>query len=88
MKTLTMTKEYRDGFMRALATFKHQLVYCPLQRKQVRLNPPTADVTAEQLRHAGSEVEAQLAWQLALGNCDPFTFDKLHNFDPDNVSLL
>ncbi|XP_014207488.1 exonuclease 1 [Copidosoma floridanum] len=82
-KTLVVTKDYRDNFMRALVTFKHQLVFCPIQRKQVRLNPPTPDVTAEQLVHAGSEIDAHLAWQLALGNCDPFTYEKLHDFDPD-----
>ncbi|XP_001603157.2 exonuclease 1 [Nasonia vitripennis] len=87
MKSLVVTKEYRDGFMRALATFKHQLVYCPLQRKQVRLNPLTPDITEEQLTHAGSEVDEQLAWQLALGNCDPFSKEMLHNFDPDKPRL-
>ncbi|XP_015598818.1 exonuclease 1 isoform X2 [Cephus cinctus] len=85
MKTLVVSKEYRDAFMRALITFKHQLVFCPLQRKQVRLNPPTNDITQEQLYYAGKEVEADLAWQLALGNCDPFTFKKLHDFDPDSL---
>lgn len=86
MKNLVVTKEYRDNFLRALVTFKHQLVYCPMQRKQLRLNPPTSDVTEEQLIHAGTEVDPKLAWQLALGNCDPFTKEKLHDFDPDNVS--
>ena len=74
--------------MRALVTFKHQLVYCPLTRKQVRLNPPTPEVTPEQLQHAGTEVDPQVAWQLALGNCDPFSMEKLHNYDPDKVKIL
>lgn len=86
MKNLIVTKEYRDSFMCALVTFKHQLVYCPIRRKQVRLSEPTADVTPEQLYHAGTEVDHELAFQLALGNCDPFSFKKMHNFDPDQVS--
>jgi exonuclease-1 len=87
MKSLSMTDEYRDGFMRALVTFKHQLVFCPLRRKQVRLCAPTTEVTQEQLHHAGTELEdSDLALQLALGNCDPFTCKRLHDYDPDVVS--
>ena len=86
MKTLIVRKEYRDAFLRALYTFKHQLVYCPLTRCQIRLQPPTPEVTEEQLKYAGKETDPELAWQLALGNCDPLTFEKLHNFDPDSVS--
>lgn len=85
MKHLTVTKEYRDAFMCALVTFKHQLVYCPLRRKQVRLHPVPPEVTAEQLYHAGEEVSEDLAWQLALGNYDPFTMKQLHDFDPDRA---
>lgn len=86
MKSLIVTKEYRDAFLKALVTFKHQLVFCPLTRQQKRLQPETSDVTEEQLKYAGNEVDHELAFQLALGNCEPFTFEKLHNFDPDNVS--
>ncbi|KAI4486912.1 hypothetical protein M0802_012231 [Mischocyttarus mexicanus] len=83
MKSLDVSKEYRDNFIKAFITFKHQLVFCPLQRKQVRLNPPTADVSEEQLHHAGDEIDPDKALQLAYGNCDPFTFEMLHDFDPD-----
>ncbi|CAK9800609.1 Exonuclease 1 [Anthophora plagiata] len=85
MKSLVVTKEYRDAFILAVITFKHQLVYCPLRRKQVRLTPPTADVTEEQLYYAGKETDPNIALQLALGNCDPFTLKILHNFNPDNI---
>ncbi|XP_011501900.1 PREDICTED: exonuclease 1 [Ceratosolen solmsi marchali] len=86
MKSLVMTDEYREGFMRALVTFKHQLVFCPLRRKQVRLCDPTANVTEEQLQHAGTELENEyLAFELALGNCDPFTCEKMHDYNPDSV---
>ncbi|KAJ8665103.1 hypothetical protein QAD02_006765 [Eretmocerus hayati] len=84
MKSLTVTKEYRDNFMRALVTFKHQLVYCPLRRKQVRLHSPPPDVTEEQLKYAGTEIDERLALQLALGNFDPFTKEQLHDFNPDS----
>ncbi|XP_011300780.1 exonuclease 1 [Fopius arisanus] len=83
-KNITITKEYREAFVRALITFKHQLVYCPLIRKQVRLNTPPPEVTPEQLHHAGDPVDEDLAYQLALGNCNPFGFKKLNDFNPDN----
>lgn len=87
MKSLVVTKEYRDSFILAVITFKHQLVFCPLQRKQVRLNPPLPDVTAEQLHYAGTETNSDMALQLALGNCDPFTLEALHDFDPDKTEV-
>ncbi|XP_033332620.2 exonuclease tos isoform X2 [Megalopta genalis] len=83
MKSLVVTKEYRDAFILADITFKHQLVFCPLQRKQVRLNPLSPDITEEQLYYAGVETNQADALQLALGNCDPFSLEVLHNFDPD-----
>ncbi|XP_076244848.1 exonuclease tos [Calliopsis andreniformis] len=85
MKSLVVTKEYRDAFILAVITFKHQLVFCPLQRKQVRLNPPLPDVTEEQLYYAGTETNPDTALQLAFGNCDPFTMQLLHDFDPDKL---
>ncbi|XP_076751567.1 exonuclease tos [Xylocopa sonorina] len=85
MKSLVVTQEYRNAFVLAVITFKHQLVYCPLKRKQVRLNPPTPDITEEQLYYAGTETDPNTAFQLALGNCDPFTLKMLHNFNPDKM---
>nr|XP_012214444.1 PREDICTED: LOW QUALITY PROTEIN: exonuclease 1 [Linepithema humile] len=85
MKSLVVTQEYKDAFILADITFKHQLVFCPLQRKQVRLNPPTADISNDQLQHAGKELDADLALQLALGNCDPSTLKMVHNFNPDKI---
>lgn len=86
MKSLDVTKEYRDAFIRADVTFKHQLVFCPFKRKQVRLTPPTPDVTAEQLHFAGKEMPEDLAWQLAIGNYDPMSLKKLHDYDPDTFT--
>lgn len=85
MKSLVATQEYRDAFILANITFKHQLVFCPLQRKQVRLNPPTADITEDQLWYAGKELDGDLALQLALGNCDPSNLKMLHDFNPDKI---
>ncbi|KAF7989790.1 hypothetical protein HCN44_008464 [Aphidius gifuensis] len=84
MKSLKVSKEYCEGFICALITFKHQLVYCPIKRKQVRLHDVPDDVTEQQLYHAGNEVDEKLAYQLALGNYHPLTLKKLHEFDPDS----
>lgn len=35
-----MTDEYRENFLKAEATFKHQYVYDPLKRLMVRLTEP------------------------------------------------
>ncbi|XP_057324376.1 exonuclease 1 isoform X2 [Microplitis mediator] len=86
MKSLSVTPEYRDSFIRALITFKHQLAFCPMQRKQVRLTTPPPEVTPEQLHHAGDEKPSDLAYQLALGNYDPTTLKKMHDYDPDEAS--
>lgn len=85
MKSLIVTQEYKDAFVLADITFKHQLVFCPLQRKQVRLNPPTTDISDDQLQYAGKELNADLALQLALGNCDPSTLKIVHNYNPDKI---
>ena len=85
MKSLIVPQEYRDAFILAEITFKHQLVFCPLQRKQVRLNPPPANITEDQLQYAGKELDEDLALQLALGNCDPATLKMVHDFNPDKI---
>ncbi|KAG5329954.1 EXO1 Exonuclease, partial [Acromyrmex heyeri] len=85
MKSLVVPQEYRDAFILAEITFKHQLVFCPLQRKQVRLNPPPANITEDQLQYAGKELDEDLALQLALGNCDPATLKMVHDFNPDKI---
>ncbi|XP_078042228.1 exonuclease 1-like isoform X2 [Augochlora pura] len=85
LKSLVVPKEYRDAFILANIVFKHQLVFCPLQRKQVRLNPSTSGITEKQLYYAGVPTNPNDALQLALGNCDPLSLKVLHNFDPDKV---
>ncbi|KAG5346905.1 EXO1 Exonuclease, partial [Acromyrmex charruanus] len=85
MKSLVVPQEYRDAFILAEITFKHQLVFCPLQRKQVRLNPSPANITEDQLQYAGKELDEDLALQLALGNCDPATLKMVHDFNPDKI---
>lgn len=37
---LVVTDEYRENFLKAEATFKHQYVYDPIERKMLRLTEP------------------------------------------------
>jgi exonuclease-1 len=50
---LRVTDDYIIGFKRAQLAFLHQIVYDPLQRKQVPLNPIPDDVDQDQLKFAG-----------------------------------
>jgi exonuclease-1 len=83
MKKLTITDEYIRGFQKAEATFKHMFVYDPLKRQMLRLNPLTEDDNEEHCSNAGELLDAETAYQLALGNLNPKSLKRLDNFDPD-----
>lgn len=88
MRQIIVTDEYRDEFMVALATFKHQIVYNPLERKLVRLTDPELTGTKiEHCRNAGEFFDDETAFQLALGNLDPFSLKKVDDWHPDKVPL-
>ena len=82
MMKLRITEDYIEGFLKAEATFKHMLVYDPVKRETVRLNPLTPGMNNELCTNAGEFLEPQIAYQLALGNLDPKTLQNLENFDP------
>jgi exonuclease 1 len=50
---LRVTDDYIQGFKRAQLAFLHQIVYDPLQRRQVPLNPYPDDVNHEEMKFAG-----------------------------------
>ncbi|XP_066995742.2 exonuclease 1 isoform X2 [Anabrus simplex] len=78
MPSLKVTPEYRDEFLRADATFRYQLVYDPLSRNMVPLTEhPEKDC------FIGEKLSPDVAFQLALGNLDPFTLRKVDDFNPD-----
>jgi len=53
---LRVTDDYIIGFKRAHLAFLHQIVYDPIQRKQVPLNPLPDDVDHELLKFSGQYV--------------------------------
>uniref|UniRef100_A0A2A4J8I6 Exonuclease 1 n=1 Tax=Heliothis virescens TaxID=7102 RepID=A0A2A4J8I6_HELVI len=85
--SLVVTDEYRESFLKAEATFKHQYVYDPLERQMVRLtDPEDEDIEKALCVNAGELLDCQTAFQLALGNLDPFTLKKMDDWHPDFCS--
>jgi exonuclease-1 len=51
---VTITPDYIQGFYRADNTFLYQLVYDPIKRKQVPLNPYPEGINRDELQYAGT----------------------------------
>jgi exonuclease-1 len=86
MKSLTVSEEYRNEFVLVDAAFRYQLVFDPLSHRLTHLNDPleSEKVTA----YAGKMLPHDTAYQLALGNLDPFTLQKVDDFNPDVVQQV
>ncbi|KAJ2944194.1 hypothetical protein O0L34_g18172 [Tuta absoluta] len=83
--SITVTDEYRENFLKAEATFKHQYVYDPIERRMVRLtDPDDDDIETALCVNAGELLDEKTAFQLALGNIDPFTLKKMDDWHPDD----
>lgn len=83
MRHLEVTPEYKLNFLRANATFMHMFVYDPRIRKLVRLSEPSEHNTDIELCcNAGSMLDDKTAFQLAIGNLDPHTLQKMDNWSP------
>ena len=87
MPQLEVTSEYRNLFVKADQTFLYQLVYDPIQRKLVPLNPYQGDVEPKDLPHAGTYLDDDVAFQLALGNLDVQNLDRMDNYNPDSPGI-
>ncbi|XP_019737800.1 exonuclease 1 isoform X1 [Hippocampus comes] len=81
---LAVPEEYIEGFVRANQTFLYQLVFDPVSRKIVPLNPYADDINPATLSYAGVPVGEDTALQMALGNLDINTMEKIDDFNPDN----
>ncbi|XP_026465031.1 exonuclease 1-like [Ctenocephalides felis] len=86
MKNLVVTEEYREGFMMADATFRHMFVYNPMKRKMMPLTDPTeAGTDIKYCFNAGEKLDDDIAFQLALGNLDPFSMKTVDHWNPDST---
>lgn len=81
MRHLVVTPEYKLNFLRANATFMHMFVYDPRIRKMARLTEPS-DTDIQFCCNAGSMLDDKTAFQLAIGNLDPFSLKTLDNWNP------
>lgn len=77
--------EYRDKFVEAEAMFMHQPVFDPIKRCVVPLTPVAPGTPLPLLDK--DNLSPSQAYQLALGNLDPFTLQVVENFDPDNPQV-
>ncbi|XP_061767086.1 exonuclease 1 isoform X2 [Nerophis ophidion] len=80
---LVIPEEYIEGFVRANQTFLYQLVFDPVNRKLVPLNSYPEDINPATLSYAGVHLGDNTALQMALGNLDINTQEKIDDFDPD-----
>lgn len=89
MRQLEVTEDYREGFLRANATFQHMVVYDPRRRRLVRLSDPRPvdETDAQYCDNAGEFFDERLAFEMALGNVDPFTLEQLDRWSPDAVTV-
>ncbi|KAI5102816.1 exonuclease 1 [Silurus meridionalis] len=80
---ITVPDEYIDGFTKANNTFLYQLVFDPINRKVVPLNPYPDNLDPSTLSYAGVNVGDKQGLQMALGNVNIHTMEKIDDFNPD-----
>ncbi|KAH8263269.1 hypothetical protein KR044_006686 [Drosophila immigrans] len=85
MRQLEVDDEYVENFMKAEATFKHMYIYNPLERRMERLCALEDYKTDESYcSNAGTLLtDSEMAFNLALGNLNPFTLKQLDSWHPD-----
>lgn len=80
MPSLVVTQEYKENVLHAEAMFKHQPVFDPITRKVTPLTPLESNTPPLKLPTPLSDDQA---YQLALGNLDPFTLESVSDWSPD-----
>ncbi|KAA0711085.1 Exonuclease 1 [Triplophysa tibetana] len=85
---ITVPDEYIEGFTKANNTFLYQLVFDPLKRKVVPLNPYPDHIDPTSLSYAGTNVGDEKGLEMALGNMDINTMQRIDNFNPDSPQAL
>lgn len=88
MRHLQITDKYKEDFMVADATFKHQIVFDPLKRQLVPLiDLKVFNTKPELCRNAGEIFDNEIAYQVALGNLHPTNHKILNNWSPTKNKL-
>lgn len=86
LKKAFVTNEYIDAFLKAEATFKYMYVYDPRRREMVRLNELEDENEESHCVNAGDFLDNNTAYQLALGNLNPKSLNKVCNYDPSKAT--
>ncbi|KAG7274016.1 hypothetical protein CRUP_032610 [Coryphaenoides rupestris] len=81
--SVAVPEEYLEGFVKADNTFLYQLVFDPLRRKVVPLNPYPEHLDLSTLSYAGLNKGDESGYQMALGNLDLYSLERIDDFDPD-----
>uniref|UniRef100_A0A3Q0TB13 Exonuclease 1 n=1 Tax=Amphilophus citrinellus TaxID=61819 RepID=A0A3Q0TB13_AMPCI len=81
--SLVVPEQYIEGFVRANNTFLYQLVFDPVRRKVVPLNPYPEHIDPATLSYAGLHLGDDKGLQMALGNLDINTMQRIDDFSPD-----
>ncbi|KAI3363361.1 hypothetical protein L3Q82_011570, partial [Scortum barcoo] len=80
---LVIPEQYIEGFIRANNTFLYQLVFDPVRRKVVPLNPYPEHIDPATLGYTGLNLGDEKGLQMALGNVDINTMERIDDFNPD-----
>ncbi|KAM3863149.1 exonuclease 1 [Diretmus argenteus] len=80
---MVVPEEYVEGFIKANNTFLYQLVFDPVRRKVVPLNPYPEHMDPATLSYAGQNLGDDKGLQMALGNLDINTMERIDDFNPD-----
>ncbi|KAK1170989.1 exonuclease 1-like [Acipenser oxyrinchus oxyrinchus] len=83
--SVTVPDEYIEGFTRANNTFLYQLVFDPISRRLVPLNPYPDDIDPKSLSYAGHHIGDKDAFQIALGNVDINNMERIDDYNPDTA---
>lgn len=88
MRHLQITSEYKENFLLAEATFRHQTVFDPFKKKLVPLtDPEIAGTNPKFCKNAGEIFDHETAYQVAIGNIHPNNFKRLDNWSPPNDTV-
>ncbi|KAI5700216.1 hypothetical protein M8J75_015896 [Diaphorina citri] len=86
-----ITKEFLTSFHNTNLMFLYQSVYDPVSKEVVPLNPLEPEMRDEvfsQLSLKELELPKDQAFQLALGNLDPFSLEEMDQWNPDSEENL
>ncbi|KAG5899459.1 hypothetical protein JTB14_015312 [Gonioctena quinquepunctata] len=88
MRHLQITEEYKEKFMIADATFRHQTVFDPFKRQLVPLTEPqVCGTNPKYCKNAGEIFSNDTAYQVALGNLHPTKHKELNSWSPTKAGV-